>query len=109
MNAQRTSDLIQLLDRVAARPSAFFGEPNVLVATTFLCGFRTALSLAHDLDWDIGDSVMAERGWKPGNVAGPGPYQQMLRAGMSPAQVIAELVAIEIETLKRSVAEPAVR
>jgi hypothetical protein len=109
MNAQQTSDLIQLLDRVAARPAAFFGEPNVLLAASFLCGFRAALNMAHDLDWDIGDTVMMERGWKPRKGAGLGPYQQMVSTGMSPAQVIAELVAIEIETLNRSVAEPAAR
>ncbi len=104
MHAQQTSDLIQMLQRVAARPAAFFGTADVLLATSFLCGFRTALTVAHGVDWHLADGIIADRGWQPCSAAAPALPQQMLGAGLSPAEVIKELVTIEIEVLKRSFA-----
>jgi hypothetical protein len=104
MNAQQASDLTRLLDRVAARPAAFFGQPDILAAASFLSGFRTALCVALDLQWDIADVVAMERGWTPHHGPGVGIVRQMQAKGMSPEQVIGELVVIETEVLKRSIA-----
>jgi hypothetical protein len=104
MNAQQAADLTQLLDRIAARPARFFGKPDILLAVTFLSGFRTALNVALEINSDVSDRVIQERGWNPRPVSGLGIERQMLVKGMSPEQVIAELVAIETEVLKRSIA-----
>ena len=60
--------------------------------------------MAHGVDGHLADGIIADRGWQPLSAAAPALYQQMLHAGLSPADVINELVAIEIEVLKRSFA-----
>jgi hypothetical protein len=93
-----------MLERVAARPARFFGKADILLAVTFLSGFRTALSLAFDADTDVSDRVIANRGWAFPRAHEAGTERQMLGKGMSPEQVIGELVAVEIEVIKRWVA-----
>ena len=102
MVPQQASELIGLLETFGARPGLFLGMPDVLLATVFLSGFRAAIAKTGGVASDLHQQVAEDRGWRMPNASGPGIEGQMLRSGMSSEQVIAELVAIEIEVIKRS-------
>jgi hypothetical protein len=102
MTAQQASDLIELLQTFAKRPGLFLGKPDILLATVFLSGFGSALWKAFGIGPALGEQIATDRGWQMPKASGPGIHAQMLERGMSVEQVIAELVAIEIEVIKLS-------
>src|SRR5262245_521110 len=98
--AEQVSDLITLLEHMRLRPGMYFGEVAVEPATHFLNGWHLALSA-----W-LGEgiagrrAVEAERGWP---VTAHHPSHHMVERGLTPAEVIDELLVIEIETLRKIV------
>jgi len=101
MNTQQASELKQLLQKVASHPDLFLGKPDIFLAEVFLSGFSAALAKTAGLDLTEHQRVIADRGWRVPS-ASESVTNQMLESGMSPEQVIAELVAIEIEVVNRS-------
>lgn len=95
---EQVSHLITLLDSMRKRPGMYFGEVAIEPAIHFLNGWHLALSV-----W-LGEgiagrrAVEVERGWP---VSGHHPSHHMLERGLTPAEVIDELLDIEIETLRR--------
>jgi hypothetical protein len=103
MSTTQGSCLIHFLEHVAARPAMYFGTADVNLAVQFLAGFHAALYHALFVESrHAKDQVIRDRGWQLPRATGPGIEHQMLSAGLSPEQVINELVAIEIEVIKRS-------
>jgi hypothetical protein len=103
MNPKQASDLIELLKSFASRTAMYVRKADVVLVTAFLTGFQLVLRTAFGVDDGLRHTIAAKRGW-------PGPAialeRQMRDAGMSDDQVIAELVAIEIEVIERSTASP---
>ena len=105
MTSQQASQLIEVLQYVAKAPGMFLGKPDIKLAIVFLFGFRIALEKACGLDLSLALQVITSRGWQlPRGASGPASvvHKQMLERGMSSEQVIAELVAIEIDVIKLS-------
>jgi hypothetical protein len=106
MTPQQAADLIDLLKLFASRPGMFVGKSDVLLAQVFLEGFMAALQKALRVDMALFLVIAVERGWRKPK-ASEAFERQMLEAGMSAEQVIAEMVAIEIEVIQRSTVTPA--
>lgn len=103
MSREQASRLIELLERVSQRPQLFFGAPDFQAAVLFLMGFAAALESAFGVDNHLAkrERVILERGWELPKATGPGIEGQMFQKGMSPVEVIQELVAVEIDLLQR--------
>ena len=95
--AAEVSRLIECLEHARTRPAMYFGEVAVEPAVHFLNGLQFAETfwLGNLLETRL--AVASERGWPRTAMH---PSQHMVERGFTPAEVIDELLIIEIETLR---------
>jgi hypothetical protein len=102
MNQEHLTNLIRDLEHVARRPSMYLGKADIQAAIFFLQGFGCALQSAFGLNFgQIQRQVIVDRGWDLPKATGPGIEHQMIQRGKTPAEVIEELVAIQIDVLRQ--------
>jgi hypothetical protein len=94
----QVAGLIAGLDKARHYPGILFREPTVQTVADTLTGFHTGISAwlpdAGGIRW----AILSERGWPR---SGYDPSHHMLERGMTTAEVIDELLVVEIETLRR--------
>jgi hypothetical protein len=78
----------------------YFGDMNIDAATHFLNGLESAVSawLAEDVFWRARQEVIKGRGW---TFNARHPSAEMSERGLSPGQIIDEMLVIEIDILVR--------
>jgi len=76
----------------------YFGTVAVEPAIHFLNGMHFALTFWLGDTLDVRSAVEAERGWP---VTAQNPARHMTERGLTPPEVIDELLVIEIETFRR--------
>jgi hypothetical protein len=91
------SELIRLLESIRKRPGMYMGEISVQTAMTYMFGWRMAACVCFSGEFAVHE-VQAERGWP---VTAQHPSHHMLQRGWTPAQIVDELLVIEIESLRR--------
>ncbi len=96
-------NIIGQLENVHKRPALFMGKKDdVAGAVNFLQGFLTACdALGFGYSRDISRQVIVENDWEPGS---QGVWLQMREKGMSEADIVQELVRIEIRSWQKLVA-----
>jgi hypothetical protein len=105
MTPKQAANLIECLEKLGERPGLFLGKIDIDAAELFLSGFMGAVRIALLDDekylarWE---QVVQNRGWEKPKATGSFA-QQMIQKGMSPSEVIQELVAIEVESLRRAI------
>jgi hypothetical protein len=101
MTREQHKLLVERLQHIAKRPSMYFGKLDPERAALWLSGFATAIDIQGGLTDErrqLRQEILEARGWK---VNATSSWQQMVGRSMTPAEVIAELIAIEIEVLNR--------
>lgn len=100
MNRELLARVIQHLEAVQRRPAMYVGCNDVERMVHFLNGFRVALAalLGLELQYAVRRQIEESRGWSHDAMH---VYHRMVEQGMSPEQVIDELVAIEIDVWRR--------
>jgi hypothetical protein len=96
--------LIACLESARTRPTMYFGSLDVDAAKHYLNGVELALLAFVQNPIETRLQVLADRGWR---VNALGPSVEMIERGMSPAEMIDELLVIEIETIRRLAGESA--
>lgn len=92
--------LVKLLRLMSARPALFIGNEDPERAELWLSGFAWAiLPSPSDEQRRLREKVLKARGWR---VTATSSWRQMLERNLSPAEIIAELVEIEIEFLSNT-------
>jgi hypothetical protein len=97
MTAEQKDSLVEVLRQVASRPAMYFGNCHPESADIWLAGFRIAILLLEIRKLEnrqLYEKALKERGWK---VTATSSWRQMLEKGMTSAEIIEELIAIEIE------------
>lgn len=102
MDTKDLENLITCLENVRKRPAMYLGRTDVEWAFHFLNGFQSAVWVIFGVSRDCysaeWEQVVEGHGWEWLPVH---PYHQMVERGMSPQEVIEELVTMEIELLQR--------
>jgi hypothetical protein len=100
MTADYRTRLIECLQLMAERPALYIGNHDPDLAALWLSGFTTAVDLEGNLGPDerraLREAVWQARGWR---VTSTSCWRQMKARGMTPEDMIAELIAIEIDVL----------
>lgn len=101
MVSDPSSRLIACLESARKRPAMFFGAVAVEPAVHWLHGFETAaMSLLgiRDPHLEVRQAVLESRGWE---FTARHPSSDMIERGLSPGEIIDELLSIEVEILRR--------
>ncbi len=98
MYTKQVDRLIECLENARTRPAMYFGEVDVDAAMHYLNGLGLAIMVWLEEDRQIRNQVTAARGWHPTAMH---PSREMIECGLTPAQVIDEMLVIEIETIRR--------
>jgi hypothetical protein len=98
MYSKQVDRLIECLENARTRPAMYFGEVDVGAAMHFLNGVGLAIFVWLGEDHEIRNQVIAARGWHRNAMH---PSGEMIERGLTPAQVIDEMLVIEIETIRR--------
>ena len=91
--------LVECLQLLAKRPALFVGDHDPERIELWLSGFAVAVQLNGDIADErrqLREQVMKARGWK---VTATSSWRQMLETNLTPAEIIEEMVAIEIQVL----------
>ncbi len=102
-NECRTEQLelqLVVLERFRSRPAMWVGDDDPERAAIFLTGFHSGVGLK-PLELSEQKEVWESRGWKVTATSG---IKQMIDRGLSPLEIIDQLVSIELEMLQREVA-----
>src|SRR5262249_53466026 len=105
MGRGRVLGTIQTLERARLRPSMYFGRVDPTAPPDFLMGFSVAAQVALGMDGNVFPSqgeLFFERGWKWRALGVQCVIYQMRRRGMSDEAIVDELIAVEIEMLRRA-------
>jgi hypothetical protein len=100
--ASALANLFRILEHAKARPAMYFGRDEPDLAFLYLAGFSTAAGAA--LGWnlerrfEIREAAVTSRGWR---YMANGPVYQMNAKGWSASQIVAELIEIEAEYIRR--------
>ncbi len=95
---EQVSRLIACLEKARRWPAMLFGSVAVEPAKHFLAGLDFALGEWLGNSFDTRLAVQAERGWPQTDRH---PAHHMAERGLTPAEIVDELLVIEIETLRR--------
>jgi hypothetical protein len=98
MHVKETTRLIEWLESARIRPAMYFGSVDIDAATHFLHGVELAVTAFLGIPIETQLQVIADRGWRPNSIH---LSPQMTERGLTTAEVVDELIVIEIETLKR--------
>lgn len=107
MVSDPTAQLITCLEAARKRPAMYFGAVAVEPAVHWLNGFQAAVySLlgVRDPHLDVRQAVVESRGWE---FLARHPSSEMSERGLTPGEVIDELLSIEVEILRRLAEDPA--
>jgi hypothetical protein len=102
VTSEQHKSLVNRLKAMAERPHLYIGDHDATRASIWLNGFTCAVIAQEQLaesNYQIRKDAVTSRGWAlraTGDIS-----QQMAERGMSPQEIIAELVEIEIEFLDR--------
>jgi hypothetical protein len=92
--------LVACLQAVAKRPALYIGDHDPSHLELWLSGFAAAV----DIEWlkderrQLREEIWKSHGWK---VTATSSWRQMVEKKMSSTEIIAEMIAIEIEVLNR--------
>jgi len=98
MDTKQIDRLIECLESARSRPAMYFGGIDVEAAMHFLNGAGLAVMCLIGEYRESRDQVITARGWQ---LSAMHPSREMTERGMTPDLVIVEMLAIEIETLRR--------
>jgi hypothetical protein len=96
---EQIAGLIAGLEKARRYPGVLFREATVQTVSDTLSGLITGLSAWLGDSLDTRFNILAERGWPTESAYHPSHF--MIERGLTPAEVIDELIVIEIETLRR--------
>jgi hypothetical protein len=97
-NAEECSRLVEILRRMAKRPALFVGNDDPERVELWLGGFVAAIHAPTKKQRQLREQVWTSRGWK---LTATSCWRQMLERKLTPAEIVAELIEIEIEILNR--------
>ncbi|MDP9007964.1 MAG: hypothetical protein M3N91_04535 [Pseudomonadota bacterium] len=101
MSEEQLTTMFKCLAGLKDRPAMYIGDHDPKKALIFLAGFTTALAVCSgfvDHRGEVKQRIIKSRGW---NWTNTGLIPQMKERGMSPEDMIAELVSVEIEMIKQ--------
>ncbi len=105
MDGAGVTEAIEVLEHVRRRPSMFLGTPSEQAVQHFLMGFRTAYqAIGWPITLELQCEAFRQRGWE---FRADGPAGQMRERSYTEAQVVDELMMIEIAALQLLLAPPA--
>lgn len=102
MTPEQTAQLVDYLQLFATRPPLFIGNDDPERAELWLSGFAAAIEIQDGLTkrhHDLREEIWKCRGWE---VRSTSTWRQMVERKMTPTDIIAEMVAIEIDLLKKA-------
>ena len=95
------TNVVEMLQLFAPRPALFVGNDDQERVELWLAGFMAAIEVQVGLMYErrqIREGVWTARGWA---LTSTSSWRQMLARKMSAAEIIAELVNIEIDYLNQ--------
>jgi hypothetical protein len=99
MNLELIASFIDYLNKVRVRPHLYIGDCDPHAMSLWIGGFTFAVHAALGiLPQDLYIEALTERGWKHSATFS---YRKMLDCGLTPKQVIDELLMIEIQVYER--------
>ena len=91
-------EAIELLEHVRLRPTMYFGTPSEKTVQDFMCGFGLAcIAFGVPMSLETNREATYKRGW---GFPAIGPASEMRERGYTKAQVVDELLMIEITELQ---------
>jgi hypothetical protein len=100
MDEVSAANLVAAIEAVRARPAMYLGAVAVAPAIAWLDGFAAAVSALYGGEGELAarERVLTARGW---SWSARHPAEEMAERGLSPAEVVDELLAVECDVLRQ--------
>src|SRR5215203_1010802 len=104
MDVQRIDLIIERLEAVRERPMMYLGELDRTRVTAFFHGFYLALGIYEKQTpgLDLLRSAYSAGGW---NFNAMGPIPDMISKGLSPTEIVDEMISAQIDSWKLLLSE----